>query len=99
MFSGNYPISDITKLMTFVSEHSIMNTYALINRKADICTWKDRVKERDIDFLLDLNTDHTFYCNCLLYVDFVIDDTRKSHLLFSLKQLDMLKILQTKDRI
>ena len=85
--------------MTCVSEHSIMNTYALINRKADICIWKDRVKERDIDFLLDLNTDNTFYCNCLLYVDFVIDDTRKSHLLYTLKQQDMLKILQTKDRI
>jgi hypothetical protein len=23
-----------------------------------MCTWKDRVKERDIDFLLDLNTEH-----------------------------------------
>jgi hypothetical protein len=37
---------------------SYINTDVLIKRKAELYTWKDQVKERDIKFLLDLNTEH-----------------------------------------
>ena len=44
----------------------------IIKRKADVSTWKDRVKERDIDFLTDLNAEHAFQSNYVLYLAFVI---------------------------
>jgi hypothetical protein len=37
----------------------------------------DRVRRRDIGFLPDLNTEHVYHCNSLLYLGFVIGEKRK----------------------
>ena len=37
----------------------------------------DHVKRRDIGFLPDLNTEHAYHCNSLLYLDFVIGEKKK----------------------
>jgi len=34
---------------------SYIDAYALNKRKAEKCTWKDSVKERNVDFLLRIN--------------------------------------------
>ena len=53
--------------------------------KAGKSTLKD-VNESYIDFLLDLNTEHAFQLNRVLYLAFVTSDKGKSHLLFNAKQ-------------
>jgi len=37
----------------------------------------DRVRRRDIGFLPDLNTEHAYHCNSLLYLSFVIGENKK----------------------
>ena len=34
----------------------------------------DRVRRRDIGFLPDLNTEHSYHCNSLIYLSFVIGE-------------------------
>jgi len=38
--------------MTFLSERSNIHTQVISKRKAEICTWKDRVRDSDIDCLI-----------------------------------------------
>ena len=57
----------------------------LTKRKTEIytCTWKDHIKERYVDFLSDLNTEHAFHCNHLPYLTFDKGDIRKALFVFA----------------
>jgi hypothetical protein len=37
----------------------------------------DRVRRRDIDFMPELNTEHAYHCNSLLYLAFAIGEKKK----------------------
>jgi len=49
----NSAISEETRPITFITDNSNIITSVLIKRKAEICTQKDRLKEGNIDFLID----------------------------------------------